>query len=161
MMMLHRVLHAFALVALLMQAALGAVSPVAVLCINSDDPAQLASHVAECAASSCCTSHGAQHEAAGSTADGDDTGDHWLPLTEPCEDGCSHCLDVPLPSDAMWAAAREDIAWDVSVVEIGVFVQLMDVAYPPTAARVPQATGPPELQSFVDAAIVRTTRILI
>lgn len=150
--MCSRVLQFLALAGLLVQAAFGAISPAAVLCIGGHLDLCHEEVVQEYSAKhTCCQTH-------------DDFSEHGRPgvgLSVPCEDDCLHCVDVALPDEVTWTDGRQDVLPDLQVL-VSSAIHDRYLAYPtPTLRIVPYGTGPPGLHACPHAPVLQSTRLLI
>lgn len=168
-------LSILALLSLLVQAAFGVVSPVAVLCISlhhcdhdrGDRP--IASEtVTACDLNRCCAQtapadidvqHAAQDES--HTADDGEEDRVRIALSAPCDDWCMDCVDVSLPSEVP-APSDWPVALDVPqlLMAYAVADELPPFALPVSDV-LPAGTGPPETRCRAERETIRTTRMLI
>lgn len=175
---IRRTLSVLALMSLLLQAAFGAVSPVAVLCISSHgcidhggDGAIVSEPITACDENRCCARpapartdalNDVQNKAQDESL-AEDHGDEdvvRIALATPCDEGCADCVDVALPSDV----PVHDVRGDALELLLSMTAQGADqspVFAVPVSEVVPAGTGPPEVRCFADRAIIRTTRLLI
>lgn len=155
--MRSRIVQFAALVALLLQGALGSLAPVAVLCMHngSCEPAILAAvQPKSCSPKSCCQSQSQQSAAAGPV----------IAFTPPCDEDCQNCVDISLPDHDLASIDRIVVQVENSsnISHDSIPSAIALVHREPTVPRLlPAPTGLPECMACLHAPIIRSTRLLI